>query len=48
MKPLFIYAISVLYAMQGVQLALDKQWWPAFLVVCYAVAGIPLIMMTQR
>lgn len=48
MKPLFIYAISALYAAQAVQLFWDRQPWPALLVLCYSLAGIPLIMMTQR
>lgn len=48
MKPIFIYAVSVLYALQGVQLLFDKQPWPAALVFLYALAGIPLIMMTQH
>jgi hypothetical protein len=48
MKPLFIYAISILYALQGVQLLMDRQLWPAVLVFVYALAGIPLIMMVQR
>jgi hypothetical protein len=48
MKPLFIYAISILYACQAVQLFLDKQMWVGALCLIYGLAGIPLIMMTQR
>ena len=48
MKPIFIYAISVLYACQWAQCWMDKQWAAGFLVLCYALAGIPLIYMTQH
>ena len=48
MKPFFIYAISIMYAVQSAQLFADRQPWPAILCLLYGLAGIPLIMMTQR
>lgn len=48
MKPVFIYAVSLLYGAQSIQLFLDRQTWPAILCLLYGLAGIPLIMMTQR
>lgn len=34
--------------LQTIQLWMDKQWAPGFLTLAYALAGIPLIYMTQR
>lgn len=48
MKPIFIYAISMLYGFQAWQLFWDKQYWVGALCILYGLAGIPLIMMTQR
>ena len=48
MKPFFIYAVSLLYAAQAVQLYRDGQFWPGALCFVYALAGVPLIMMVQR
>lgn len=48
MKPWFIYLISILYSLQAVQAWMDKQYAAGFLVLFYALAGIPLIFMTQH
>lgn len=47
MNAIFIYAISVLYALQGVLYLYKGQPWMGMLTICYAIAGIPLIMMTK-
>lgn len=48
MKPWALYIISALYLQQAIQCWWDKQYAPGFLVLCYALAGIPLIYMTQH
>lgn len=48
MTPWMIYAVSVLYFAQTIQLWLNRQWAPGFLTLTYALAGIPLILMVQK
>jgi hypothetical protein len=47
MRAVFIYAISTLYALQSGWYVWQGQYAPAFLTLCYALAGIPLIYMTK-
>lgn len=44
----FIYAVSTLYALQAVQYWAHGKYAPAALVFLYALAGIPLILMTRN
>lgn len=47
MKAGFIYVISGLYFLQALWYWKQQQWAPGFLVLFYALAGIPLIAMTK-